>query len=296
MLTEKKFEILLNIYKSSKKLSQRDLASRLDCSVGTINKLLKELAIEEYVIDGNITEAGIDALAPYKVKRIIFIAAGVGSRLLPITINTPKPLIRVNGTRIIDTMLDAAIAAGIEEIIIVRGYLMEQFNELLIKYPNIKFIDNPLYNECNNISSALAARSYFSNAYVCDADIILKNKALIRGYEYKTFMYGVKTERTDDWCLTTDNNNYVESLRIGGFNGYREVGISYWTKEDGNKLLTDFVDSFNYPGGKEKFWELTPLEFDKKNYKVSIKECNHDDFIEIDSFNELKKIDNIYNI
>lgn len=54
----------------------------------------------------------------------------------------------------IDTLLDAVVRVGIEELIIVRGYLYEQFDQLLYKYPNIKFIENFEYNEANNISSA----------------------------------------------------------------------------------------------------------------------------------------------
>ncbi len=77
------------------------------------------------------------------VKRAVIIAAGFGSRLVPITLKRPKPLVVVNGIRIIDTLLDSFINIGIEEIYIIRGYKKEMFDELLIKYPNIKFIDNP---------------------------------------------------------------------------------------------------------------------------------------------------------
>ncbi len=76
---------------------------------------------------------------------------------MPITLNTPKPLVRVRGTRIIDALLDAVCAAGIEEVYIVRGYYGEQIDALLYKYPNIKFIENPMYSEANNISSLMAA-------------------------------------------------------------------------------------------------------------------------------------------
>ena len=78
--------------------------------------------------------------------------------MVPITLNTPKPLVRVNGTRIIDSLLDAVVEAGIPEIVIVRGYLGEQFDQLLYKYPNIRFVENPIYNEANNISSAVCVR------------------------------------------------------------------------------------------------------------------------------------------
>lgn len=70
----------------------------------------------------------------------------------------PKPLVRVNGTRITATLLDASLRQGFEEIVLVRGYLAEQFDQLLYKYPNIRFIENPIYNEANNISSAICAK------------------------------------------------------------------------------------------------------------------------------------------
>ena len=100
----------------------------------------------------------------YKAQRAIFLAAGLGSRLRPITINTPKPLVRVNGVRIIETSIEACLKAGIQEIYIVTGYLADEFNILLKKYPMIQFIHNPEYDKANNISSAVVACHLFGNA------------------------------------------------------------------------------------------------------------------------------------
>ena len=158
MLQQKEFDILTAIEYAKKTMTQRGLAKETGYSIGTVNSTLLLLEEKGFVKNGTVTSAGLFALEPYRVKRIVFIAAGFGTRLVPITLNTPKPLVRVKGVRIIDTMLDAAVAAGIEEIIIVRGYLSEQFDQLLYKYPNIKFIENPAYNEANNISSAMCAR------------------------------------------------------------------------------------------------------------------------------------------
>ena len=94
---------------------------------------------------------------------------------MPITLNTPKPLVLVNGKKIIETLLDAVVKAEIPEIIIVTGYLNEQFEILLKKYPNIKFIYNKKYNEANNISSAYLVRDKFSNSYVLESDLYLYN-------------------------------------------------------------------------------------------------------------------------
>ena len=94
--------------------------------------------------DLTLTEAGYAYLEPYRVKRAVLIAAGFGSRMVPLTYTTPKPLIKVHGRRIIETLLDALLAAGIKEIIICRGYLKETFDVLKDKYPMIQFVENPI--------------------------------------------------------------------------------------------------------------------------------------------------------
>ena len=216
--------------------------------------------------------------------------------MVPITFNTPKPLVRVNGTRIIDTLLDAVVAAGIPEIVIVRGYLGEQFDQLLYKYPNIRFVENPVYNEANNISSAVCVRYLLQNAYVLEADLVLRNKHLIRKYEYETNILGIPVNRTDDWCLMTDSSGVVTEETVGGLNCHQMVGISYWSSDDGVKLAYDLDEVYRSPGGKERYWEQVPMVYKKDNYRVHVRECTFEDITEIDTFNELKKIDKLYAI
>lgn len=295
MLQQKEFNILSVIEENNKKLSQRELAKLTNLSIGTVNSTIAKLEENNLINEGKITQQGLSELEPYKVKKIIFIAAGFSSRLAPITLNTPKPLIRVNGQRIIDSMLDTAINLGIEEIYIVRGHLSEQFDQLLYKYPNIKFIDNPKYNEENNISSAFCAKDYFQNAYICEADIILKNPHLLKKYQYNSNYCGVKCERTDDWCLF-ENKGKITGVSVGGINGYRMVGISYWTENDGKKLSEYVERVYNMPGGKERYWDDVPLTYFIDDFNLYIRECTNEDFIEIDTFKELKAIDSVYNI
>ena len=260
-----------------------------------IEKTILDLENEGLIKNGAVTEKGLSAMEPYKVKRAVFIAAGFGSRMVPITLNTPKPLVRVNGTRIIDTLLDAVVAAGIEEIIIVRGYLAEQFDQLLYKYPMIKFVENPKYNEANNISSALKVKDMLSNAYMFEADLYLKNPKIIRRYHYATNFLGIKMERSDDWCFTV-NDNIINGVKVGGRFCYQEVGISYWDDADGKKLSRHIEEVFAMPGGKERYWEQVPLVHFVDEYKVAVRECKQEDIIEIDSFAELKAIDKTYDV
>ena len=295
MLTKNQFDVLDCIISSEKKLSQRNIAKQTKLSVGTVNKTLLELDNLNYIKNNEITETGIEALEPYRVKRAILIAAGLGSRLIPITLNTPKPLIRVKGKRIIESLLDALIEADIEEIYIVRGYLGEQFDTLLYKYPNLKFITNDKFNEANNISSVVLAKDYLQNAYIVESDLLLHNKNLIKKYQYSSNYLGIPVESSNDWCLHT-TNKIISKVSIGGENCFQMVGISYWTEKDGAQLAKDAEEVFNAPGGKERYWDQVPLEYCINNYKLSVRQCTFDDIIEIDTFNELKAIDKAYDV
>ena len=296
-LTRRQFDILEALATNKTVLSQRDLEKVTGHSLGSINKTVKELTDLGYMEEGVITNSGINALEPYRAKRAIFIAAGFGSRLVPITFNTPKPLVRVHGVRIIDRLIEACLEAGINEIYIVRGYLGELFDQLLYKFPMIKFLENPMYNEDNNISSVLVARYMLSNAYVFEADLLISNPKIIKKYHYQSDFLGIKKERSDDWCFRVEDG-IIKEEKVGGEGDdiWQMVGISYWNEADGHRLSQDIADVFASPGGKERYWEQVPLVYCKEHYAVEIKDCHDEDIVEIDTFKELKTIDKTYDV
>lgn len=293
-LTRRQFDILAYYEKKQRaKVTQREAAQETGMSIGTANKVIAQLADSGLIVNGGITLEGIAALEPYRVKRAIFIAAGFGSRLVPVTLNTPKPLVRVKGMRMIDTLLDAVCEAGIEEIIIVRGYLGEQFDQLLYKYPNIKFYENPVYNEANNISSAMCIRYFLKNAYVLEADLVLYNKNLIAKYQYRSNYLGVPVDVTDDWCFET-KNGMITKIKVGGKNCHHMFGISYWDKEAGAKMAEHIKTVYEMPGGKERYWDQVALEYFNQEYHIEVRECSFEDIVEIDTYKDLKELDNTY--
>ena len=253
----------------------------------------KEMEAKGLLDEKGITQKGKDELENYTVKRAIFMAAGFGSRLKPITINTPKPLVRVNGKRIIDGLIDACLENGIEEIYIVTGYLGEQFEQLLHKYPMIKFINNKIFNEANNISSALCMKDLLENAYVFEADLLISNPKIIEKYHYTSDFLAIKKDETDDWCFEV-TDGYITEEKVGGKDCWQMVGISYWDKEAGKKLSQDLKSAFDMPKGKDLYWEQVPLVVFKDKYKVGILECKDEDIVEIDTFEELKALDKSY--
>lgn len=294
-LTRKEFDVLTALAQSSKTMTQRRLEETTGHSLSTINRVCKTLSERKLIKDGKISDEGIQVLEPYRAKRAIFIAAGFGSRLVPITLNTPKPLVRVNGKRLIETMLDACLEAGISEIYIVRGYLAEQFDQLLYKYPMIKFIENPSYNEANNISSAMAARFLMQDAYVLESDLLVSNPKIIRKYNYSSNVLGIWKDRTDDWCVT-EKDGCVDEQKLGGLKCYQMYGVYYLNSSDGARLAEDIKTAFLSPGGKEMYWEQVPNVMFRGKYKIEIIPADESDIVEIDTFRELKALDKTYDV
>jgi CTP:phosphocholine cytidylyltransferase-like protein len=295
-LSKNHFDVLKYLEKTSAPQVQRNVAEQLRRSLGTINKVFHELSQQGYLENGRITDAGLHALAPYRVRRAIILAAGFGERMLPLTLNTPKPLIRVGGERIIDSLLDAVIAADIDEVYVVRGYLAEQFDQLLYKYPKIRFLTNPHFHETNNISSIFVARDHLPSTYIIEGDLLLHNPSLIEKYQYESNYLGVPVQKTDDWCVHT-KGRYIERIAVGGTDCHHLFGISYWSAQDGARLATHVETVFNeQPGGRQRMWDQVAIDYFPSFYRLTLRECTFDDIDELDTYHELCAVDNAYRI
>ena len=77
MLSKKQFDILTALEAAKGPLSQRALATAAKVSLGIVNKLIPELSEAGLIAGGKLTDAGLAALEPYRVKRAVFLAAGV---------------------------------------------------------------------------------------------------------------------------------------------------------------------------------------------------------------------------
>lgn len=281
--------------------SSPDAAGLTSARLFERNSAMGKLTLEEFCELEAKCEAGaaspqeLAAMEPYRAKRAVLLASGFGSRMLPITINTPKPLVRVKGKRIIESLLDALLDIDVSEIYIVTGYLSEQFELLKRDYPIVKLIENPLFDVTNNISSAVAAKEHFQNAYVFESDLLLSNPKLLKKYQYCSNYLGVPVEETADWCFSS-KDGLITDLHKGGKSCHHMYGISYWTADDGLKLAGDLPAVFERDEYRQRFWDDVPCIICRENYKVAIRECSFSDIQEIDSFAELQEVDPAYRI
>lgn len=296
-LSNEEFEILVFLDQHKEKTIEelaKEFKTPKDVLEQQIQKLRDKKLISETQQKMMINKKGYQALEPYRVKKAIILAAGKGTRMRPITQTIPKPMVKVNDKRIIETLLDALKSAEITDVTIVRGYLSEKFDELLPKYPYLKFVENEDYDTTNNMSSALRVKDELKNAYIMEADLDLYNPDLIRKYEYCSNYVGKYVTHTDDWCFKTDNKRITDVVK-GGNDCYHMYGIAYFSKEAGEKIGSDISQVYYHiPGGKDRFWDDVHLSIYNQKYNFQVRECQEGDIIEIDTFDELKKIDHSY--
>ena len=229
------------------------------------------------------------------VKRAIIMAAGTGSRMQPVTLQTPKPLVRVNGVRMIDTVIRGLHANGIREIYIVTGYLREQFAALEQEYPGVRLIFNPYYGVCNNISSLYAAREHLEDAIILDGDQIIFEPSILAPEFERSGYNAVYTEQpTTEWLMQVENGIVTSCSRTGGSRGWKLYSISRWSAEDGRKLKRHLELEFEQNRNHGIYWDDVAMFCHPQEYTLGIRPMKEEDIVEIDSLEELIRADSSY--
>ena len=231
----------------------------------------------------------------HRAKRAIIMAAGVGKRMHPITLDTPKPLVSVNGKRMIDTVIDGLSQNGIREIYVVVGYLKEKFEEWKERYPEVTIVENPFYASCNNISSLYAARDYIPESIILDGDQMVYHPEILNPeFERSGYCCRWVEEGTGEWLLQTEKGIVTSCSRTGGQRGWQLYSVSFWSAEDGKRLKRHLELEFEEKKHRDIYWDDGALFCYPKEYQLGIREIKDGDLVEIDSIEELAGLDARY--
>lgn len=289
MLTLKEFTVLRFI-EANKTATLLNIAENTKLATTEVAEAVNGLTALGYV-DSNlqITANGIEALEPYRVKNAIILAAGMSSRFVPVSYETPKGLIRVKGESMVERQIKQLHEVGITEIIVVVGYLKETFYFLAEKY-GVKIVENKEFTVKNSHSSVYAAREYLDNTYIlCSDNYYPKN--VFSKYEYRAlytsvFIAGDSPERGmiyDENLLIIDTNKPLKDQ-------WAFIGHAYFDRTFSNKYRPILENCYDEPRIAQMFWEGVYLD-NIKELDMYIVKYDNDEILEFDSMEELKAFD-----
>lgn len=219
--------------------------------------------------------------------RAILLAAGMGTRLRPLTLDTPKSLIKVNGMPLAERQIQFLKEKGIDEIIIVTGYLNEKFEYLKNKY-GVTLVYNDKYNVYNNIYTMFLVREFLKDSYVIDADVYINRNFLLEKPKTSTYFSAYKKDVKNEWKIIFDENNKVSDIEVmdGQGEGHILSGVSYWSKKDAEVIIKDLERVIENEDFSNFYWDDIVKDNIKK-LDLYINKIEEDDIFEIDSIEDL---------
>ncbi len=250
-------------------LTQRELARKMDISLGSVNALMGR-AQEEGLIQKQtwntdcpweLTPQGLSFLKGFQADRGVIMAAGFGSRFVPLTFETPKGLLKVFGERMIERQICQLRQAGIFDIWIVVGYLKEHFEYLIDKY-QVKLLYNPEYSQKNTLATLYHARALFyeHNTYLLSSDNWLRENMYHLYEPYSWYSAAYMEGPTSEWCLTCNRKKIITRVEIGGADSYVMYGPVYLTREFSQAFLPEVEKYYHRPGTEHFYWEQVLMD------------------------------------
>lgn len=226
-----------------------------------------------------------------KVNNAIIMAAGTASRFAPLSFEKPKALIEVRGEILIERQIRQLRQAGITEIIIVTGYMADQFEYLKEKY-DVILVHNSEYLVRNNNASIYVAKNYLKNSYICSSDnYFLENpfeKEVDDSYYSTIYVEG----KTDEWCIS-EKEGIIENVIVGGADSWVMLGHAFWSEKFSVKFIKILENEYHKPETADKLWETIYIEHIDE-LKMTVRKYPADYIFEFDTLDELREFDESY--
>ena len=226
-----------------------------------------------------------------RVNNAIIMAAGTASRFAPLSFERPKALIEVRGEILIERQIKQLRQAGIDEIVIVTGYMAEQFEYLKEKY-HVILVHNPDYLTRNNNSSIYVAKDYLKNSYICSSDNYFLANPFVREVDESFYSAVYVDGETEEWCIT-EEEGVIKKVVVGGKNSWIMLGHVFWSEDFSKKFLAILEREYDNPETADKLWETIYIEHIDE-FKMKIRKYPKDFIFEFDTLDELRTFDESY--
>lgn len=227
----------------------------------------------------------------------ILMAAGLGSRMSPLTDTIAKPLVKVNGTPLIETVIAALEKRGVADIFIVTGYRAEQFKPLALKYSNVQLVYNSEYATKNNINSVAVVADKMASAdcFICESDLYIpKSDVLCRELARSGYLGKMVDGYSDDWVFDLDTTGRITRIGKGGTNTYNMVGISFFKQVDAVKIARAIEKDVKVPENASLFWdEVVDRLVKRGELDLIVHEVPPEAIVECDTMDDLEKLERV---
>ena len=273
-----------------KQFAEKNSSSVCRYKVENQQDVLKELESEGYFANNQITNAGLNALQPYKVDNAIIMAAGMSTRFAPLSYEKPKALLNVKGEVLIEREIRQLQAAGITDITIVVGYMKEKLYYLAEKF-NVDIVVNEDYYRYNNPSTLYRVLDKLGNTYICSSDNYFAEN-VFESYVYRSYYSAVYAEgQTEEYCMETDSNGRITKVTtMGGHDAWYMLGHVYFDRDFSGKFKEILTRTYNETVTRSQLWENLYIRY-IKDLDLYIRKYPEGIIWEFDSLEELRKFD-----
>ena len=223
----------------------------------------------------------------------IIMAAGTSSRFVPLSYEKPKGLLKVKGEILIERQIKQLKEAGINDIIVVVGYMADHFRYLEKKF-GIRLVLNEDYARYNNTSSVIRVIEELGDTYLCSSDNYFPQNVFgdkpSQSYYSALFVEG----QTDEYCLTTDDQDNIIDVKIGGANSWYMVGHVFLNKDFSDRFREILKREYANDETRNSYWEDVYIRHIKDLPSMRIHRYASHEIEEFDTLDELRKFDNAY--
>lgn len=224
--------------------------------------------------------------------KAVILAAGMGTRLRPITEKVPKCMVQVNNETIIENQIKNLLYNGIKDILVIGGYKFNKLKEHISNISkSINLLNNEDYDKTNNMYSLYMAKEFINN----EEFILLNGDVFFDKNIIKDLMINNYTD-----LIVCDNDNYIEesmkikvkdgkllniSKKISSEESYGTTIDIYKFSSKSTKKLFNIIDKIINKDKNLNSWsevaidklfdyiEFKPLDIDYKWVEID----NHDD-------------------